>query len=352
MKYLPSFVILFFVSLSINAQHKFEGLIDNNTWQNNVYLSVVENYRTLHGTNNEEIISKTTTDSLGHFEFSGNLLEPTHQFYKLHVDNCSDDNLDENHFTGHCKDSKDILFIAKSTDSIKFPLSFDAQMFCHISSNNSKNSAIIKIDGLIEEMNFSYSEYNSNANRKLNNKKWFKTLQDFGEELNEPLAELYVYSFLSDRTKPFHSYYLEDLKTNNYYTELLNRLKITYPNSSYTKQYEREINMDNFSQTTKKRFYTLEIKYILLFLLLISLTINLWQYLNSKKQKHYSKTQAKADLTKQEQTVLDLILENKTNKEIAEVLFVSLSTIKSHINNIYKKVNASSRAELKQLFNK
>ena len=231
-------------------------------------------------------------------------------------------------------------------------MSFDAQMFCYISSNNSKNSAIIKIDGLIEEMNFSYSEYNSNANRKLNNKKWFKTLQDFGEELNEPLAELYVYSFLSDRTKPFHSYYLEDLKTNNYYTELLNRLKITYPNSSYTKQYEREINMDNFSQTTKKKFYTLEIKYILLFLLLISLTINLWQYLNSKKQKHYSKTQAKADLTKQEQTVLDLILENKTNKEIAEVLFVSLSTIKSHINNIYKKVNASSRAELKQLFNK
>ncbi|HEY5689467.1 MAG TPA: helix-turn-helix transcriptional regulator, partial [Yeosuana sp.] len=39
------------------------------------------------------------------------------------------------------------------------------------------------------------------------------------------------------------------------------------------------------------------------------------------------------NLTKQEQNILALILENKSNKEIAEILFVSVSTIKTHINN-------------------
>ncbi|WP_375239746.1 LuxR C-terminal-related transcriptional regulator [Aurantibacter sp.] len=352
MRYLQWFVFLFLISFYTNAQHKFEGFIDNTTWQNNVYLSVVDDYRTINGINNEQIISKTTTDSLGRFEFSGDLLEPIHQIYKLHVDNCDSENLDENHFIGHCKDSKDILFIAKSTDSIKFPLSFDAQMFCDITSNNSKNLAIIKVDNLIEEMKFSYSEYNSNASRNLNNKKWFKTLQDFGKKLKEPLAELYIYSFLSDRTKPFHDYYLEDLRTNTYYTELLNRLKTNYPNSKYTNQFETELQMDQFGLGDSEKKAKFNFIYLLSGILLTSLLLNFWQYFKSKKQKSESKTQAKAQLTKQEQTVLDLILENKSNKEIAETLFVSLSTVKSHINNIYKKVNVSSRNEIKELFYK
>ena len=55
-------------------------------------------------------------------------------------------------------------------------------------------------------------------------------------------------------------------------------------------------------------------------------------------------------LSNQEQVVLDLMLENKTNKEIAESLFLSISTVKTHINNIYKKLEVNSRNEAKSLF--
>ena len=55
------------------------------------------------------------------------------------------------------------------------------------------------------------------------------------------------------------------------------------------------------------------------------------------------------NLTKQEQNILALILENKSNKEIADTLFVSVSTIKTHINNIFKKLNVQSREEIKAL---
>ena len=40
------------------------------------------------------------------------------------------------------------------------------------------------------------------------------------------------------------------------------------------------------------------------------------------------------------------MLENKTNKEIASALFVSVSTIKTHINNLYKKLEVTSREEM------
>ena len=57
-------------------------------------------------------------------------------------------------------------------------------------------------------------------------------------------------------------------------------------------------------------------------------------------------------LTQQEQKVLDLILENKTNKEIAQEIFVSVSTVKTHINNLYKKLNVTSREQVKLLYDR
>ena len=58
------------------------------------------------------------------------------------------------------------------------------------------------------------------------------------------------------------------------------------------------------------------------------------------------------DLTQQEQKVLELLLENKTNKEIAQEIFVSVSTVKTHTNNLYKKLKVNSRDEVKVLFSK
>lgn len=51
-------------------------------------------------------------------------------------------------------------------------------------------------------------------------------------------------------------------------------------------------------------------------------------------------------LSKQETTIKTMIIEGKSNKEIAEELFISLSTVKTHITNIYKKLNISNRVDL------
>ena len=50
-------------------------------------------------------------------------------------------------------------------------------------------------------------------------------------------------------------------------------------------------------------------------------------------------------LTRREQEVLSLVAERATDREIAEALSVSLSTVKSHIRNILAKLHVSSRRE-------
>jgi len=55
-------------------------------------------------------------------------------------------------------------------------------------------------------------------------------------------------------------------------------------------------------------------------------------------------------LSKQETTVKNLIINGKSNKEIAGELFISLSTVKTHITNIYQKLNISNRNELLTIF--
>ncbi|MEZ0112922.1 DNA-binding NarL/FixJ family response regulator [Catenulispora sp. EB89] len=51
------------------------------------------------------------------------------------------------------------------------------------------------------------------------------------------------------------------------------------------------------------------------------------------------------DLTPREAEVLTLIARGKSNTEIAEELFVSAATVKTHINNLFAKIGVRDRAQ-------
>lgn len=74
--------------------------------------------------------------------------------------------------------------------------------------------------------------------------------------------------------------------------------------------------------------------------------------LSSQIKEHSKNTSEKFDnllngLTERQREVYDLIVSGKTNKEIMSELFIEQSTLKSHVNQIYKKLNIKSRSELK-----
>jgi len=340
-------ILLLAQSTVLLGQYHFSGQVSEENVGNAIYLSLVEDYRKSSRVYLDQIVQKSEVDSLGRFSFEGNNLNSNNRIYRIHLDGCSD-NTGGNHFLGRCNNSKSVLFIANNTDTLEFPTSFEDQSLCTITSTNPKSGLLLEVAGLKEHMAYDFADYPSEANKKLNLDKWFKTLHSFGKETGEPLAELYIYDFLSDKRNETFKFYLEDLTTNDYYEGLSERLSKTYPKAEFTQQYQAEIATDkelaSFSRPKSSKWNR-----TIIALLAVSILGNVLFLIRKKKK---SSSELLEKLTPQEQKIVNLILENKTNKEIASELFVSVSTIKTHINNLYKKLGITSREEMALRFKK
>jgi DNA-binding CsgD family transcriptional regulator len=53
-----------------------------------------------------------------------------------------------------------------------------------------------------------------------------------------------------------------------------------------------------------------------------------------------------SDLTPSERRVADLAAEGRSNKEIAQALFVSVDTVETHLSHVYAKLGVESRIQL------
>ena len=62
-------------------------------------------------------------------------------------------------------------------------------------------------------------------------------------------------------------------------------------------------------------------------------------------EREHQQIKTKAALTPREEEVLCLLTKGSTNKEIAQDLFISEKTVKSHLNSIFKKINVSRRLQ-------
>jgi DNA-binding NarL/FixJ family response regulator len=58
-----------------------------------------------------------------------------------------------------------------------------------------------------------------------------------------------------------------------------------------------------------------------------------------------AKPTAQGDLTKREQEILQLLSQGRRYREIARALFISVDTVRTHIRNIYQKLEVTNRTE-------
>ncbi|UOX33607.1 LuxR C-terminal-related transcriptional regulator [Flavobacterium sediminilitoris] len=138
----------------------------------------------------------------------------------------------------------------------------------------------------------------------------------------------------------------KDISLNSeYYIRLLEELKSSEINNQEYFFLEKELNSYYLINLEKKQTFSIILNII--FGIIIAILIYTIYSLKSQKRLNIIE-----ELSNQEIKIKEHILNGKSNKEIAEELFISLNTVKTHITNIYSKLNVSNRKELINKFQK
>lgn len=132
----------------------------------------------------------------------------------------------------------------------------------------------------------------------------------------------------------------KDIEENpEYYEQLLAQLRESDLKPEYYTYLESKLNQYHY-QRSDSFFKTSMVFNVLLVLVVIGV---IFKWMQARKS---SSAGTLVPLSKQETLIKNLILEGKSNKEIAAGLFISVSTVKTHITNIYSKLQVSNRKEL------
>ena len=131
----------------------------------------------------------------------------------------------------------------------------------------------------------------------------------------------------------------KDISLNSeYYIRLLDELKSSEINNLEYFFLEKELITYNLINVKKKQTISIVVNFI--FGIVILILIYTIYSIKSKKRLTIIE-----ELSNQEMKIKKHIIEGKSNKEIAEELFISLNTVKTHITNIYNKLQVNTRVE-------
>ena len=174
---------------------------------------------------------------------------------------------------------------------------------------------------------------------------YLKTFEDFIELVKFSKKNIIHYliiddeivensSFLLDFSQKFPETNLVAIVGKEKTSYISTMVKANYSGIILNTNVKQELNKAIESIEEKLRFFSNELSPIVLRII----TEN---DLNNKKTNHNLKI-----LTKREKQILELILEELTNHEIAEKLFVSPRTIDSHRRNLLQKTNSKNTVGL------
>ena len=316
------FCIFGFLIISTIANSTISGkvLIDS-TWNNSIYLSLITNFNNLHSISNQMIIDMATINTDGVFSFNTEYLPARYNLYRIHVSKKGDPpasliigGKDENHMFLIANRSSDIII--KNSDS--------ENIFSNIVIENSTQSNLLnevnKMLLYVDTTNF----YNTPLKRELMENAMDEKLRQFADTCSYPLVALYAI---------YRSNFESHVKSNpDFYIRFLEKWQ--NEKSSYFKKFRETVQIKKSMNYSSILYSILGFGIGIIFMLFI---------LNRKNKITKNPVQ---DLTVQERNIFGLLQQGKSNKEISDELNISLSTVKSHVNNIFSKMNLKSRKEI------
>ena len=295
--------------------------LDSTRWESKAYLSHIRSFNDMYTISKDMIIAETTIDAEGNFEFPTTYFPEEEQVYRIHfskkgapVVSLIIGGPEENHF----------FLIASKTKGVSIQGYSDTFPFSKVSITNSPATGWLKQVDLIASYVDSTEYAGSQLKRDFIATGVYEKLRNMADTLSEPLPSLYAL-------------YRSDYR--NHATE--------HPEfyNSYFKKWENEkspyFSILRNELTIKKEVSPLW-KYVGFGFVFFLLGIFLHKWYAVKSTKTSKKLKA---LSVQERKIFDLIKAGHSNKEISEQHNIGISTVKSHVSNIYSKLQIKSRKE-------
>lgn len=309
--------VLLFLGSQISAQTAISGKIDfkNNTLESKVYLTKlsvdhIEDFKY------EKSIAWSEIKRDGTFFFDKKHIADKDAIYRIYV----------NQFEKVLKDtiSEGTTFILSNTDQVNF--SKKDKPFVDYVSSNRADREWKKFKAFEKELLQSELTQEESIN-------YFKSYAK--DSLRILMVKLIGIKQLEEK-----QLLNQDITKNpDFYLTLLDELKESeIPQENYL-FLEKRLAFLTQEIVAEKYAWSKTINFILGFLVLALSAILIFRRKREPSTVH---------LSRQEQNIQNLIVQGKTNKEIANELFISLSTVKTHITSIYSKLRVSNRQELLQ----
>lgn len=310
------------ITNTLFAQSEFNGnIILDSTWNPVIYLSLIPTFDQLNSMSNQMIIESSELDIHGNFSFSTEYLPAGNNIYRIHLSKKGDPpasliigGKDENH----------MFVVANKESSISIKSTDSNTLFGNVQIEKSPQSQLLKeIDKMVlyvDTANFN----SSSLKRELMENALDEKLRQFADSCSFPLVALYAI---------YKSNFESHIETNpDFYIRFLEKWQ--NEKSPYFEEFRKKLPI-----VSGQKSYS--VLYILLGLSIgASLMFVFMKKRFSKPQNLFN------ELTLQERKIFKLLHEGNTNKEISDELNISLSTVKSHVNSIFSKLNIKSRREV------
>jgi DNA-binding CsgD family transcriptional regulator len=275
----------------------------------------------MNSISNESIIQRAAIDPNGNFAFDCKTMAPEDHLYRIHFSKKGEPSAsliiggqEENHLFLFANNHINLGIQIRSGDKLISRVTY---------SGYTPNKALQEIDqiaGFLDTLDY----YGPAVNRDFVRQAVYDKLRVYADTCSNPLISLYAL---------YHSRFESDiLKNPAFYQKYLRKWKSQ--DNEYFRAFRAQIPIKD--------------KPGILLFILIGIGIVLagsgtFFYFRSQKKVPSNSYQS---LTVQERKIFSLLKDGRSNKEISEECAISISTVKSHVNNIYAKLNISSRTDV------
>jgi DNA-binding CsgD family transcriptional regulator len=308
------------------SQTRIEGHlpVDTTIWTPVVYLSVIDNFDQMTSMTKEMIIDQASIDKSGFFSFTTRYLPDDDHLFRIHISRKSDPpasliigGKEENHIF-FIANRKSRIFL-NDTSSIDFIKNIIISGY----SPNNIFREINEVTSYIDSSGFTNSTIKIDLIRNAINEK----LRLIADTCSNSLVSIYAL---------YKSQFEKNYQINQqYYNKFLKKWK--KEKSTYFVEFRKKIPI---SQSNSHLFI-----FLIGGVCLISGFFTCLAYFKFLKKGQ----NPLRDLSIQERKIFALLIEGKSNKEISEILLIGLSTVKTHVNNIYSKLGINSRKDVLNL---